>query len=169
MALKAEVLYVGPDHVVALYSSVLFMVIQDDPRPDVLEHQQRWMRKLKADSPDGSGYIVVLRSDVPPPKDSARANIRRVLVEFGTVVNAGAMVVEGTGFVAATLRSVLSLINLASRPTYPLKVFSSVSEACYWLPRQIGGKKRSVSPLDLIAVIEEVKAAYRDGSLIAPA
>lgn len=165
MALKSEVLYVGPDHVVALYSGVLFMVIQDDPRPDVLEHQQRWLRKLKADSPDGSGYIVVLRSDVPAPKESARTNIRRVLVEFGSVVNAGAIVVEGTGFVAATLRSVLSLINLASRPTYPLKVFSSVSEASYWLPRQIGGKKRPVSPLDLIGVIEEVKAAYRDGTL----
>lgn len=165
MALKAEVLYVGPDHVVAMYSGVLFMVIQDDPRPDVLEHQQRWMRKLKADSPDGAGFIVVLRSDVPAPKDSARANIRRVLVEFGTVVNAGAIVVEGTGFIAATLRSVLSLMNLASRPSYPLKVFGSLSEACYWLPRQIGGKRRTVSPLELLGVIEEVKVAYSDGSL----
>lgn len=165
MALKAEILYVGPDHVVALHAGVLFMVIQDDPRPDVLDHQQRWLRKLKAEFPDGSGYVVVLRSDVPPPKDSARANIRRILVEFGTVVNAGAMVVEGSGFVAATLRSVLSLINLASRPTYPLKVFSSVSEACYWLPRQIGGGKRAISPLELIGVIEEVKGAYRNGSL----
>jgi hypothetical protein len=161
----AEILYVGPDHVVALYRAVLFMVIQDDPRPGVLQHQARWLRKLKAESPDGAGYIVVLRSDVPPPKDAARQDIKKVLVDFGTVVSAGCLVVEGTGFAAATIRSVLSLMNLASRYTYKMKVFSTVSEACYWLPSQISKGKRAVEPLDLLAAIEEIKKVYRDGQL----
>ena len=54
--------------------------------------------------------------------------IKRVFRTFGEVVKAGSMVIEGTGFVAATFRSVLSMILLALRPNYPFKIFASIED-----------------------------------------
>src|SRR5262245_33389848 len=96
------VLYVGADHCTALVGGVLLIIVREDPRPSILEHQQRWMMLMKRNSPGGSAFMTVLRADTPPPTEQARKLIKRVFSEFGQVVSAGAMVIEGEGFVAAT-------------------------------------------------------------------
>ena len=140
------------------------MIVRNDPGADVLQHQATWIRRMKADAPDGSAFLVVLRSDVPPPPETARALIKRVFQEFSKVVVAGAMVVEGRGFVGSALRSVLTMLSVAARPSYPLKVFSSVSEACDWLVERMGPRKRCEGA-DLVAAVEDTRSAYLGGTL----
>ena len=140
------------------------MVVQNDPGSDVLQQQAGWIRQMKAEAPDGAAFLVVLRSDVPPPPEAARALIKRVFQEFSKVVVAGAMVVEGTGFLGSALRSILTMLSMAARPKYPLKVFSDVAEACEWLIQSMA-PLRPCEPAELRAHIDKTRAAYRAGTL----
>jgi hypothetical protein len=158
-------LYVGHDHAATLFHGVLFMIVQNDPGSDVLQHQAAWIRRMKAEAPEGSAFLVVLRSDVPPPPDTARALIKRVFQEFSKVVVAGAMVVEGKGFLGSALRSVLTMLSMAARPSYPLKVFSSVPEACNWLYERLPPGRR-FDAMQLLTAVEDTRAAYKAGKLV---
>jgi hypothetical protein len=160
-----SVVYVGDDHCAAILGGALFIVVRDDPRPSILEHQQRWMAQLKKNSPDGSVFIAVLRADTPPPAEPARKLIKRVFAEFAQVVSAGAMVIEGEGFVAATFRSVLSMIVLALRPNYPFKIFANLHDGTDWVLKYVGAAGR-VSTVDLLSAVEQVKADYKAGTLV---
>jgi hypothetical protein len=158
------VVYVGEDHCTAIFRGVLIFIVRDDPRPSILEHQPRWMAQLKQNSPEGSAFITVLRADTPPPAEPARRLIKRVFSEFSRVVSAGAMVIEGEGFVAATFRSVLSMIALALRPNYPFKIFANLHDGSEWVLKYVGPSGR-VSLADLVSAIEQLKTDYRAGKL----
>jgi hypothetical protein len=159
-----SIVYVGTDHCAAIMGGVLVIIVREDPRPSILEHQQRWMMHLKRNSPEGSVFITVLRSDTPPPTEPARKLIKRVFSEFAQVVTAGAMVIEGEGFVAATFRSVLSMIVIALRPNYPFKIFANLHDGSEWVLKYVGPAGR-VSTADLVAALEQLKADYRAGTL----
>ena len=82
--------------------------------PGIIEHQKLGCTPSSQCS-RGSAFVTVLRSDTPPPTEEARAMIKRVFRTFGEVVKAGSMVIEGTGFVAATFRSVDHFTRLATQ------------------------------------------------------
>jgi hypothetical protein len=79
--------------------------------------------------------LLIIRADVAPPDDEARTYIRDEL-RRSTMV-AAAQVVEGTGFRGATMRSVLSMIQLAVRPPFPMRVFSEIANGCAWLAGEL--------------------------------
>jgi hypothetical protein len=162
------VVYVGDDHAAAILGGILFFIVRDDPRPIILEYQQQWMAQLKKNSPEGSAFITVLRADTPPPAEPARKLIKRVFAEFGQVVSAGAMVIEGEGFVAATFRSVLSMIALALRPNYPFKIFANLHDGSEWVLKYVGPSGR-VAVTDLVNALERVKTDYSAGTLVVSA
>jgi hypothetical protein len=162
--LQPAVLYVGNDHCVAAIGPVLAMVVKTDPEPSILDHQKRWIDYLRTNAPGGSAFVIVLRSDTPPPTEDARTRIRQVLREFGVVVKGGCIVIEGKGFVAATLRSVLSMIILAIRPNYPFKIFADLKEGIDWALGRIANP--GVTVPDLLAEFERLKASYQTGTLV---
>jgi hypothetical protein len=85
--------------------------------------------------PSGVGSLLVIRSDVAPPDEEARAYIREAFGQAPIV--AAAQVVLGKGFVGAAMRSVLSLIQLLARPGYPMKVFGDPGSASQWLVNEL--------------------------------
>ena len=112
----------------AAVGPILVIVVRTDPAPSIIEHQKLWIAHLEKTppaAPRSSPYCEA--TPHRPPKRRERV-IKRVFRTFGEVVKAGAMVIEGTGFVAATFRSVLSMILLALRPNYPFKIFASIED-----------------------------------------
>jgi hypothetical protein len=87
----------------------------------------------------GTGALLVIRSDVNPPTEEARAYIKYELGRSSML--AAAQVVEGTGFRGAAMRSVLTMMQLASRPRYPMKIFDNVDVGTRWLAVEL--KKRA--------------------------
>jgi hypothetical protein len=157
-------MYVGADHCTVVVGGISFLVVRGDPEPDIFKHIPLWANRMRSNAGEHCGFIVVLRSDTPPPPEPVRARVRQIFKEFGKFVRGGAMVIEGEGFVSATFRSVLSVIILMSRPHYPLKIFSSAGEATEWLVAQLG-RGCGVSQLDLLSAINETKRAYAAGTL----
>jgi hypothetical protein len=156
-------LYVGTDHCAAIFQNFLLMVVHEDPLPDLPTHQVRWVEHLRRQASGPLGFIVVLRPENPPPKEAARTTIKRAFELFGESMSFGAMVVEKTGFTAAAQRSALTMIMLAARPRFPLKVFAKVSEACNWMSEQASSGSRPISGTELLATVEHLKSSYDAG------
>jgi hypothetical protein len=142
----------------------LTFVVHEDPGPDLPAHQARWIERLQLEASGELGFVVVLRPDNPPPKETARATIRRAFEQYSGTMGFGAIVVEKSGFTAAAQRSALSVIILASRTPYPLKVFSSVDEACRWISGRATRTARAAHR-ELVDAVESLKKAYHAGTL----
>jgi len=90
--------------------------------------------------------------------------IKRVFRSFGEVVKAGAMVIEGKGFVAATFRSVLSMILLALKPNYPFKIFASIEEGLAFALNHVDATGVTVN--EVLIEVERLKSEYQAGTLV---
>jgi hypothetical protein len=86
----------------------------------------------------GTGAMLVIESSVDPPDDKSRAYIRAELARSSML--AAAQVVEGTGFRGAAMRAVLSMLQIAVRPSYSMKIFSEVSDGALWLSSALADK-----------------------------
>lgn len=160
----AKVLYVGPDHCIALHRNLLIAVALDDPRPNFTQLLPGFLERLQRQSKGPYGFMIVLPPENPPPKEQARETIKKAFHQFGEVCSFGAMALEMTGFLAAGQRSVINLIMLAVRPTFSMKVFGTVDEASRFVVGKQGREpQQTVAELD--AIVEDLKASYRAGTL----
>lgn len=71
------------------------------------------------------------------PSAPARKEAEAVAKSVREAVIVQAQVVEGDGFVAASIRALLTGIALAIRAPYPNKVFKTVDEALPWVEEQL--------------------------------
>jgi hypothetical protein len=71
------------------------------------------------------------------PSSPARKEAEAVAKSVREAVIVQAQVVEGDGFVAASIRALLTGISLAIRAPYPNKVFRTVDEALPWVEEQL--------------------------------
>ena len=72
----------------------------------------------------------------------SRDLVEAVMADAKTHLIGMAQVVLGDGFGAASVRSVLSGIQLAVRPDYPVRVFADVESARPWLEELLVGAER---------------------------
>jgi hypothetical protein len=159
-------MYAGSDYCGALVGPVVVLIGRDRPGPHLPEHGRRWTKLVNAEYPEGSGFMIVLRSEAPPPNDDTRVRVSQFLEECSRTAIAGAIVIEGEGFIAATLRAffgAFALINYRFR----LRIHASVREAALPLMKRIGRLEPNDAS-ELALGIEELKAAYVAGTLVVP-
>lgn len=85
----------------------------------------------------------------PPAGQPIRARLWPEICAF-------AYVVEGEGFAAATIGAAASLINMAQRQPFPLRVFATIADAVSWaLPRLPGHPLHDGR--SMIALVDEMR------------
>ena len=94
------------------------------------------------------------------PSGPARKEAEAVAKSVREAVIVQAQVVEGDGFVAASIRALISGISLAIRAPYPNKVFKTVDEALPWVEQQL---VKAGYPEDAAGVAAAVWAVEGDG------
>ncbi len=101
---------------------------------------EKQFRRLKHADPNRKvGFITLLNRemDISTPPD-ARKEVARLLRQYDDFIGAAGIVYEGSGFQATAVRSIITAINLASRSSFPNKVFASHQLACAWTAGRIG-------------------------------
>jgi hypothetical protein len=79
------------------------------------------------------------------------------MTEFNGRPVSAAVVVEGAGFMAASLRALTSGITLVARPKYPIKVFANRTDAARWLaPLVVRGATPPLTESELLAGLADV-------------
>jgi hypothetical protein len=82
--------------------------------------------------------LTVVEENCPLPPVEARVELAACLRRASAVVARSAVVFEGEGFRASSVRAVVAGISLFSRPEYPHRVFASVSSAARFLASGLG-------------------------------
>ncbi|HEU4405933.1 MAG TPA: hypothetical protein VFS43_11760 [Polyangiaceae bacterium] len=156
---KVKLLYAGEEHAAALVGPCLAVIARREPGPNIFQEAPRWVDGLLEAYPHKGGVIVIVQANAPPPSDASRSRIDRAYSEYGRGVVAGAMVIEGRGFVAASIRSVLSLMMLTSKYSYPIKTFSNVDDGAAFLANKLPDASAAPAPF-IASGVEELRAAY---------
>lgn len=156
---KVKLLYAGEDHAAALVGPCLVIIARREPGPTIAQEAPRWVDGQLEAYPAKGGVIIVVQANAPPPSDVSRSRIDRAYTEYGRGAVAGAMVIEGHGFVAASIRSVLSVLMLTSKYNYPIKTFSKVADGAAFLAGRLPDASAADAPF-IASGVEDLRAAY---------
>ena len=127
------------------------------PRLDKLLAIERQMRMKYP----GKLFVASLIGEVPTAflklSDEARTKSTAIAREMDRETVGHANVVLGTGFWAATVRSLVAASFLVSRPTHPSKAFDNVNAAATWgAPLASKGSACAIQPTELRGALESV-------------
>ena len=77
--------------------------------------------------------LVTIEPQAKMPEAGSREQLARMLKDASEHVLISGVAFEGSGFVAASVRSVVVGLTLLARQTYPHRVFPNVKEASFWI------------------------------------
>lgn len=81
---------------------------------------------------EGIGLLTIIEDTAPPPPGKVRSRIAEFLGQ-ADYIKASGVAMEGSGFRAATVRSVVAGLSMLARQPFPHKVFRDAHEALSWL------------------------------------
>ena len=156
--------YQDARHVIAVCENTVVTYSDDAPNPRFLDAWTRTVEEVAGQFPTGLQAMTIIDSRVRAPDDDSRVRIRETVMRHANELKAFAYVVEGEGFGAAALRGAISLISLAARYPFPMKVFGHVAEAAPWmLNRANQGTKRS-SAAKLVSVASSLRGELQNAA-----
>jgi len=141
---RASMRYLGPDHFIAWHGNVQIVLSKVAPTMPAMAEIADQLEKLGAQSRSGTGCLLIIRSDVSPPSEEVRQFIR-IKLERSSML-AAAQVVLGTGFRGAAMRSMLSLLQIAIRPKFAMRIFGDVRSGSDWLSQVLQERKTNAPP-----------------------
>jgi hypothetical protein len=98
--------------------------------------------------------LTVVEKNAPLPPSEARAELVSFLKGSNGLVERHAVVFEGEGFRAASIRAVVAGVALFSRPDYPYRVFESVGAAARFLA---AGRNGTLAAHRLVRMVAEAR------------
>lgn len=87
--------------------------------------------------------LTIIEEAAPLPPVEARMELVACLKRGAGTIERSALVFEGEGFRAASVRAVVAGVSLFSRPAYPHRVFNSVANAARFLANDGGPQPAS--------------------------
>lgn len=133
-----ETVHSDADHLVATAPKLFISIENSEPTVPHLGRVHALFRDLAQAHQGGVGMLIVIRDQARPPNEAVRLLITRMFVDMEGSLSGLAYVMEGGGFIAAAKRSALAVIMIAKRYKFPIKVFSTVTEAIPWLAMTVG-------------------------------
>ncbi|APR85992.1 Hypothetical protein A7982_11341 [Minicystis rosea] len=146
------------DFTVATFQSLLIACFRGAMTSERLKHTQTAHRLLARKHPKGFAVVGIIGEEVPVamPAD-VRALATAITKEFRPNYYALCEVVVGSGFRAATLRSIVSGIRMVARTTCPAQVFAETGPCARWLGPHM--TQAIGAPIDAAALEKAVERA----------
>jgi hypothetical protein len=141
------VAYSDAAHVTGTFANVVISFSLAEPSRAYLDNWGATSKRLLVNY-DHIAAMNVIDSTAKPPSDAIRVEINQLIANLSNKIVGIAIVVEGSGFVAAAKRSAMSMVTLMSRPPYPIRIFGDVTDAAAWLVSQL---RQSSNPAKLDA------------------
>jgi hypothetical protein len=115
-----------------------------------------------AKHPAGVGLLTVVEAGAPVPPNEPRVALASFLAEAADDIKYSAVIYEGTGFRAATVRGIVIGLTTLARPPYPHKIFATVEQACLWFAQNFLEDQRPVATQkDMVAALAELRNRVR--------
>jgi hypothetical protein len=114
--------------------NVTIFVWRDQPTRDALLRLQQAAEPRAKQYPEGVSDVHVVVGRITLPDDSTRQALIRISKLAAPHLAAVAVVVEGTGFWASALRSLITSIRVVLPGTFEMALFGTTEELVRWLP-----------------------------------
>jgi hypothetical protein len=159
---RLAVLESDGEALVGLWRNVLVLAFRDQPTAEGLRRMGAVQRDVAARFPGGYAALAMLPMVRRPAMTrELREEAERLTSSSPPELRAVAEVIDGKGFLAATLRSVATSMVMLTRPAWPMRVFAGVEPAAAWLATWVDREARASAPRRLVEAIR--------GSLATPA
>jgi hypothetical protein len=163
-----EILHVHERSIIGVWNNVFVMIWRDLPSAERLRIAGALERKVAARFPDGFVVLAVLPTiNLRLPSD-VREEAERLSLDRPRELKAIAQVIEGKGFIAASVRSVAVGVVMLARPQKdgdgvqrertPMRIFSGVEPASAWLATFLDREKRATAPRLLAEAVKNSAA-----------
>lgn len=100
--------------------------------------QREAMEHVASRHPGEAAILCIIEPTSEPPPQALREAASMLLNQLAPKLRCVAYVIEGNGFRAATIRGVLSSIELVRRSAYAARYFATVATAAAWVGVQTG-------------------------------
>jgi hypothetical protein len=142
------------DHVLSHWGRLVVAVWRGKTVLRAVRRREHLIRQLASELEAPVWLLTIIEPSAPLPA----ADVRQELAEFhkraaGKIARS-ALVFEGHGFRAASVRAVVAGISLSSRPAYPHRFFGSVGAAARFLS---GTESEVVAPHLLVRAAHEAR------------
>jgi hypothetical protein len=104
-----------------------------DTTAEGVEALAQTYREHAARYPSGVYLLTIVERDAPMPPTEQREAVAVFLRSGSGRTRMSAVVIEGTGFRAAAVRSVVTGLAMLVRLPYPHEIFGSLEQAAKWL------------------------------------
>ena len=104
-----------------------------------------------------ASILLVVEPTSPVAGEEARTRAVKMLRKLGTNVDSVALVVEGTGFWAAAVRSMFSGLALILRPSFEWRLFATVEPATLWQGRYLAHASSTVGRVEVLAAVDRLR------------
>jgi hypothetical protein len=121
---------VESDQAAEICGNVIMAIHRSGSAVPIIREMKARVGEMVRKHPSGIGLMLILRRGAKPPEGRVRQDLAAMFTEHKKALCATSVVVEGSGFWAAAIRSTLTFLSVAS--SYPLKVFSSIDGAVSW-------------------------------------
>lgn len=148
-----------PNYIVASWRQIFCIIWLQETAEDDVRRVSEACAEFAKQHPRGIGLLTIVEGAAPLPQAPARRALARFLAEASAFIRCSAVVLEGSGFRAAAVRSVVTGLSLVARQRFPHRV-CDIEEAgrmfAEILPAATG---ISVSDTALRASLDELRAA----------
>ena len=147
---------------IATHRNLLVMVWHGQPAEAMLKRLEALVRG-PLEQQDSVLTLTVIEQSAAPPSADIRKAIARLMDSKANRIRASALVFEGNGFRASTVRSVATGLSLLARRPYPHRTFATVKEAAMWLSLE---DHCALEPDDIAAVVQRTRKVVESHSLV---
>jgi hypothetical protein len=117
----------------SVWQNVSILIWADRATKEALGRIQRVTKRMIEGYPNGHSNVAFVLDGVKPPTPEAREIFTRLYNERVSHLKCLAVILEGTGFWASTLRSSVTNMQLEARRTTAIGQYTSIEELATWM------------------------------------
>lgn len=151
-----DVLHVAPSITVGAFANVHLCIYRGELTLEALEAANQHHRDLMGRHPR-TFVLGVAQPNLPLPGADVRQRGARLIEENRAHVEAAGLIVEGAGFWASAVRSVMTASFALARQPYPSKCFATGLDASTWLGTFPAG--HGLGPAQVASALAQLSAA----------
>lgn len=155
-AMEIQIDIATRDVVLAVWERVVLAVFIGKTTVQAVRRSAQLVTELHASQQSPVLVLTVVDEHAIVPPLEARMELVGCLKRFNGMVERSAVVFEGEGFRAATVRSIVAGVSLFSRPDYPHRVFASVGAAARFLGN---GRNDALAPHRVTRMVQAARRA----------
>ena len=145
---------IGDDHAIGMHGPVFVTIWEHATTPAGVDDALAVARAMAATPAPKIASLVVVPASSKLPDAEARRRLGAIEHLFGERNDCVAMVHEGTGFRAATVRGIITGMNMLMRKPMAQQMFTELAPAATWLDRRVTG----MEPRALVAYVGTLRS-----------